>query len=706
MIGRREQLEEVVTQVLTGDRPIIVPGGPGMGKTTLAVAAAHDKRVAARFGAQRVFIDLQAVTSADAILRALASELRVDITGSAANILDNLAAGTTGVPTLAILDNLETPWHAEEEKTEQLIGHLADVGGLRLILTVRGSTPVVPGGAHRLGDIARLGPDEARRLFLRVASDQFVGDPSLTALLAALEGHPLSIVLLAAQNDGRSDLAGLAKEWQTRKSAVLARGKANDRLTSVRVSLGLSLDRLGADAKRLLGLVAMLPAGLHDDDGIVLLPDAAADTASILVKARLVESRDGRLTMLAPLRETAREAGLSTAQDEARLIAHFLTVATNGGKIGRHDWQVVQNKVSREAGNLDAMCLLALRRSEADKREAGSLDHALFGLAELHRFGVPAEITTLRYASLQDRDARLKARCTAWLGSIALQRSDHTTARARYEEAMPLFARIGDMLGQANCIRSLGDIALDRSDHDTARTRLEEAKSLYERIGDQLGQANCIKSLGDVALASPGDGAETAHAHLQQAKALYERIGDILGQANCIESLGGIALRQKNHSIAHARYEEAKPLFERVGDLLGQANCIKGFGDVALDRNDLKTARAHFEEAKPLFENVGDLLGQANCIMSFGDIARAHPDHDTARARYKEALAILSKIPEPYSIGFAHFRLMQVAGDAADRSRHREAARTAWSCIGRRDLIEKHLDPPKKGSTRKKRSRK
>jgi len=74
-----------------------------------------------------------------------------------------------------------------------------------------------------------------------------------------------SAEMLPAVGQGIVAVECAAQDWQTRRTAVLARRLGNDRLTSVRVSLGLSLDRLASDAKRLLGLVALLPAGLQQE---------------------------------------------------------------------------------------------------------------------------------------------------------------------------------------------------------------------------------------------------------------------------------------------------------------------------------------------------------------------------------------------------------------------------------------------------------
>jgi len=497
-------------------------------------------------------------------------------------------------PTLAILDNLETPWRKDTAATEALLGRLTAIEGLRLVITVRGDTPQVPGpGALTLQDVAQLGEDDARALFLRHAGGQFAADPALPGLLSALDGHPLSIELLAANGTGKADLRGLAADWTKRRAEILRRyGAADNRLTSLRVSLDISLAALNPSsaAHRLVRLMALLPDGMSEADSCTILSDGEAtkeerSAAARLESARLASRPDGRWRLLAPIRETLLADLPPEAADRERLMKLFLVRAVNGGKVGTDNWGEARDEVTAEAGNLDAAARLAV----SEHMPATALGTALWGLAQFHQFTGLASTAALPAAAKQFRDAGDvlgEANCVRMLGDIAFARSDHEEARRRYEAALPLYQQIGHVLGEANCVRRLGDIALSRSDHEGARERYQAALPLYRQVGDVLGEANCAKGLGDIAL--DRSDYEGALEHYEAALTLYRGVGSVLGEANCVTRLGDIALARSDHQGARECYQAALPLYRKVGTVLGEAGCILGLADIALARSDYK----------------------------------------------------------------------------------------------------------------------
>jgi len=118
-----------------------------------------------------------------------------------------------------------------------------------------------------------------------------------------------------------------------------------------------------------------------------------------------------------------------------------------------------------------------------------------------------------------------------------------------------------------------------------------------------------------------------------------------------------------------------------------QARCLERLGRIAFDCSDHDDARARYEEALPLFRRVGQILGKANCIQGLGDIALKNSDQRAARKLFEEALGLYSRIQEPYSMGWAHFRLARIAERPEERQDHIDAAREAWTRIKRPDLV-------------------
>jgi tetratricopeptide (TPR) repeat protein len=682
--GRDAIIEDLVAVVLAkSPPPIPVLGPPGVGKTTVTVALLHDRRVERRFGSRRYFVRCEGAPEAEALLTEIAAAVGVPI---GADLSLRVMAALAAAPALLVLDNAETPWLPDTLATEQLLLAMASVPRLALVASIRGAQR--PGGGvwRPAIHVLPLAEDDARKVFLDVAGTAYKDDPDLSELLAALDGLPLAVELLAHAAEGEPNLAALRRRWVDERVSMLSRGAGDDRLLSLAVSLELSITGplMTDEARRLLAVLGVLLDGISHLDLAPILPGAAERGASILRKVGLAFDERLRLRCLAPVRDHVASRHPPSADDLMAAIAHYTALAdVLGNRVGHGGGAGAVARLVAESANLEAMILAGL----SGHSPQDSITAAL-ALGRFTRFtGLGSRrVQDAAYATASRLgDAPLQADCIKGLGDIALESSDHEGARAHYEVALPLYRQVGDVLGEANCIRRLGDIALGRSDHEGARARYEEALPLFRQVGDVLGEANCIRRLGDIALGRSDH--EGARARYEEALPLFRQVASVVGEAACIRRLGDIALESSDHERARARYQEALPLYRQVGSVVGEAKCIQGFGAITLLRSDHEGARARYEQALPLYRQVGSVVGEANCIQGLGDIALERSDHEGARFRYEHALSLFRRIEEPYSIGVTHHRLARIATSAAERSRHRQAAEEAWTSIGRDDLV-------------------
>jgi tetratricopeptide (TPR) repeat protein len=531
-----------------------------------------------------------------------------------------------------------------------MIGQLA-VPGLVLVLTIRGKTPPI---GQCLADVKNITyPNEATEIFLRSAGGRrraLAVDPDLSNLVAVLEGHPLSLRLLGSAAQGFGDLVSLRRRWEAAKADLLREGPDETRLTSTRASFRASLASplLINSGKRLLGLLSLLPTGMEREDADLFLPGEGHEAASNVVSLQLVNEQAGRLTMLAPLREAALKENPADVTDRLRLIDHFLGVAKQAGKAGRKDWSEVRERVTREAGNLDAMCLLAI-----DEHPKPDLLEALRGLARFYRFTTMGSVRSLERAARHFEDATRvadAASCLMSLGAIAVRRLDNEVAQRYFSKALPMFREARSIQGEANCIQGMAKLELDRARYGDAEDYYRKAAALYKFVDDELGNANCIRGLGD------------------------------------------IARGRNDYEAAKVAYEACIPIYQKVNDTLGEAICNKSLGDIALDRGDLESAQSAFQQAIPLFQELGDVLREAECRQGLGDIAERQSQAGRAAEQWRAALTLFSRIGYLFNIGHAHVRLSRVATNPEERQSHCAAASAAWLSIDRPDLVSHYME--------------
>ncbi|MGI5230392.1 BTAD domain-containing putative transcriptional regulator [Actinoallomurus sp. CA-142502] len=653
-IGREAHVFLLVRVLRQATMPVVISGMGGVGKTALAVHAAH--RVAERFPDGQLYADLGAERAEPA---------------SPARVLGGFLTAL-GIAAHAVPESLE-------ERSALFRSLLA---GRRILIVLdnaaseRQIRPLLPGSpgsavivtsrAHLTGleSVRRIELDvfdsgEATALLARIAGqDRVEAEPEVAAEIARLCAYvPLAVRIAGARLAGRrrwslGHLAAILGDQHRRLDELSAGDLA------VRAGFSVAYARLPDGARALFRRLGLLDVG-----------DVAGWVAAAMLDASVEEAQEHLETLV-----DARLLDVAGADPTGRLRYRFHDLLR---LYARERCYEEEPDTWREALTRAFSAWLALAERAAE-HVPGPCYAAVHGTAP--RWPLP---TTITAAALRDPAAWFDAEWPALVAAVGQAcdlgldefawdlagclekyfdvRVMTAEWQAVHERALRLCRSTGNRLGEAVLTRGLVELTtwISSSRSGTAMATLHERSqrflTMFEELGEPRGVAdalvNCAWALvaggdTDEALAVAGRALELArdHDHLGgQARARQ-----VMGVA-CGHARAEAAIEHLTHALQLAR-ELGNPRFEATAmQFLGAAHCAAGRLDSG---HDLLVASLTMCHAR------GDRYAEAFSLLYLAKLYAALED-PRARPAAEAVLSVSRRLGMPHHLADA----LRVLGD-------------------------------------------
>ncbi|MFC4856999.1 AfsR/SARP family transcriptional regulator [Actinophytocola glycyrrhizae] len=717
--GREEQLAEI-RRALSGEdddrntrfgmRIVAISGKGGVGKSTLAIRAAHELRDSYPDG--HLYADLESPTGTNRIH----------------GVLDRFLHAL-GVDGSAIPEDVE-------EKADMYRSRLAD---LRVLVVLDGAAgendviPLLPAGPGCAVIVTSRSPLSGLPGAALIAVSPFDVALSLE-MLAKIIGPERMVAERAAAVElvdfcGRLPLAmriagaRLASRPHWRLDVLVARLRNTtrrlDELTyhglELRSSIGLTYRVLHDDAKALFRLFSLITtpdfpgwtaAALLDID-----PFDAEEALEQLVETQLLDivsypGEHPRYRFHDLIRVYAQER-LNEENSDAdrhaavvRLVGAWLAKAEEAHrKEYGGDHTILHGSGPRwyPDGDADGGMNDPLEWLESERRSLVGAVHLAASVGEdelcwdlaltaVTLFEVKGHFDSWRETSeaaleVAERagNRRGQAAMLYSLGSLAMSQRRFTAAEERFAAALEIFRAESDQHGCALVLRNAAMVDRCRGRSGAMLAKYHESLTLMREVDDPVGEAGILRSLAKLRI----DEGNTDDARELLGKALEctRRVRYLRGEAQIVIRYAELHLGQNQVGEAHQALNRVLLIVRNIGDRIGEAHALYGVGVVRLRTGRLDNAKTTLEHAHSLARRVGERLIEAQALYALGEIALARGNSTTGLEHLAEAKQLFAELGSTVWHAKTLILISDVHQGAGDLDRAREEIQLATELL-------------------------
>jgi predicted ATPase len=573
-VGRRGEVEEVLSRIEDGARLVTLTGPGGSGKTRVAIEAAASMVPSFRAGV--FWTGLASLRDPGLVTETIAQTL-----GANEGLHEHIGEREL----LLLVDNFEQVIEAARD----LSALVSACPNLTLMVTSR-ELLRVPGEVEF--PVPPLAEPEAVALFCERAQVEPSGE--IAELCARLDSLPLAVELAAARTKALSP-AQILERLSQRLDLLKGGRDADPRQQTLRGTIEWSYDLLSGDEKQLFRRLSVFAGGCTLE-AAEQVTGADLDTLQSLVEKSLFRFSNERYSMLETIREFAGERLDSRETDAVRRRHRAYIVALAEAcapDLHTASESAVSARLAPDYANVRAAVSYAFAAREPD--DVGRVLGALYPFLISH--GHLAEVREWAEAALDARD-RLSSRGLAETlvggGEIARFAGDLSRAIALKEELASVQGDLQRPNWKAATLADLCEIALDQGDFVGARRYAEQGAAAGAGGRAFLGLAELALRFGDL-----------RSAESNGLAALAELDEGAFNHACGLEILGETARRSGDAARAGDRFSEALRSFAELGDGGGIADCLDGLSRLAAAAGDGRRAGRLCGAAQRLRETRG-----------------------------------------------------------------------------------------------------
>ena len=628
---------ETIASLAENLTPVALIGAGGIGKTSIALAILHHRRVKERFGDDCRFIRCdQFPASLPHFLRRLS-----DVIGAGVEKLEDL---TPIRPFLSsremfiVLDNAESildPQGMDAQEIYAVVEELSRFSNICICITSRIST--VPPDCETF-DIPTLSIEAARDAFYRIYKNSERSN-MVDNILEQLDFHPLSITLLATvarHNKWGTDR--LTREWERQRIGVLQTEHNKSIAATIELSLTSPMfQELGSQARALLGVVAFFPQGVDENNLDWLFPTIPNGT-NLFDKfciLSLTHRTKGFITMLAPLRDYLRpkdpkSSPLLCTTKESYFTRMSVVLDPNKPDFGEARW------ITSEDVNVEHLLdiFTSIDANSDDVWEAcdNFMNHLTWHKQRLIILGPKIE-------GLPDNHPS-KPRCVFLLSLLSHSVGNRAERKRLLTHTLKLGREREDDYWVARALGHLASVNREMGLHEEGIRLAREASGIHERLGDTVEQAWCLNDLA-WSLYQTGQLDAAEEAASRAINLLSEKDQQYRACASH-RVLGDIYISKGEREKAINRFETVLEIASSSNwqDELYWAHC--SLAQLFLDEGRFNDTHDHVERAKAQVVNDAYKLGHAMELQA--ELYRKHHRLEEARSEALRAAGVYEKL--------------------------------------------------------------